>query len=65
MSGVRVTKELLIKKRADRAFLKACTQLIGSSNVFSIVKPRSLVESRSLWRRRCLIASRDELEQNR
>ncbi len=47
MSGVRVTKDLLIEKRAERAFLKACAQWIDGLNVLSIVKPRSLVESRS------------------
>ncbi len=47
MSGVRLTKDLFIKKRAERAFLRACAQNVDGLNVFSIVKPRSLVESRS------------------
>ncbi len=47
MSGVKVTKDLLIKKRAERAFLKACAQLIDGLNVLAIIKPKSLVESRS------------------
>ncbi len=46
MSGVRVTKNLLVKKRVERAFLKACAKGIDSLNVLSIVKPRSLVVSR-------------------
>ncbi len=45
MSGVRVTKDLLVKKRAERDFLKACAQLIDGLNVLPIIKPRSLVES--------------------
>ncbi len=48
ISGVRVTKDLLIKNKAARALLKARAQCRDGLNELSIVMPRSLVESRSL-----------------
>ncbi len=48
ISGVRVTKDLLIKKKAVRALLKAWAHCKDGLKELSIVMPRSLVESRSL-----------------
>ncbi len=47
ISGVRVTKDLLIKNKAARALLKAGAQCRDGFNELSIVVPISLVESSS------------------
>ncbi len=48
ISGLRVTKDVLIKNKAVRALLKAGAQCIDGLKELLIVMPRSLVESRSL-----------------